>query len=117
MSARAAGHAIAFCIASGQAHGLPYVVPLRGPLPGVPQWAITDRGYTGHRFRESIWNMAIQSAIAPQRTRGLPGLVYNRVERHRTLLKEWRAVATQHEKTAASFADAHCLAATLQRIG
>ena len=57
MIADAAGHAIAFRIAPGQAHELPYAIPLLGRLPGVPQWVIADRGYTGHRFREHIWDM------------------------------------------------------------
>lgn len=40
----------------------------------------------------------------------------NRVERLGARLKEWRAVATRYEKTAASFMGVPCLAATLDWI-
>ena len=57
MIADAAGRAIAFRIAPGQAHELPHAVPLLDRLPGVPRWVIGDRGYTSHTFREHIWSI------------------------------------------------------------
>jgi transposase len=120
--ADAAGHAVAFRIAPGQAHELPHALPLLAHLPGVPQWVVADRGYTSHRFREHIWRMGARPAIPPQRHEApvaCPDWIYtnrNRVERLWARLKEWRAVATRYEKTAASFTGVLCLAATLDRL-
>ena len=52
--ADAAGHAIAFRIAPGQAHELPQAIPLLNRLPGVPKWVVGDCGYTSQAFREHI---------------------------------------------------------------
>ncbi len=122
MIADGAGHAIAFRIAPGQAHELPHAVPLLDRLPGVPRWVVADRGYTSHRFRDHVWAMGARPAIPPQRHEApvaCPDWVYNnrnRVERLWARLKEWRAVATRYEKTAASFTGVLCLAATLDRL-
>ncbi len=122
MIADAAGHAIAFRIAPGQAHELPYAIPLLARLPGVPQWVVADSGYTSHGFREHIWDMGARPAIPPQRHEAAvacPDWIYNnrnRVERLWARLKEWRAVATRYEKTAASFTGVLCLAATIDRL-
>ena len=51
MIADSAGRAIAFSLAPGQAHELPYAVPLLATLPGVPLWVVGDRGYSSHAFR------------------------------------------------------------------
>ena len=48
-----------------------------------------------------------------------PDLIFNNrnvVERLWVRPKEWRAVATRYEKTAASFSGILCLAATLDRL-
>ena len=42
--ADAIGRMVAFVLASGQAHELPYAVALLDCLPGVPKWAVADRG-------------------------------------------------------------------------
>src|ERR671916_430368 len=55
--ADASGHAIAFRIAPGQAHELPHAIPLLEQLPGVPMWAVGDRGYTSHGVREHMWSI------------------------------------------------------------
>src|SRR5215204_6637 len=44
--ADAAGRAVAFALAPGQAHEPPHAVPLLARLPGVPMWVVADRGYT-----------------------------------------------------------------------
>jgi transposase len=84
----------------------------------VPHWVVADRGYTSHAFRQHIWNLGSRPAIPPQRHEApvaCPSWIYhnrNRVERLWARLKEWRAVATRYEKTAASFLGVLCLAAT-----
>jgi transposase len=93
-------------------------VPLPARLPGVPIWVVADRGYSSHVFRDHIWNLGGRPAI-PARHDEAPVAcatpIYNnrnRVERLWARLKEWRAVATRYEKTAASFLGVLCLAAT-----
>jgi transposase len=62
------GRAIAFTLASGQAHELPLAPSLLNSLPDVPGWIIGDRGYASDAFRERIWNMGARPAIPPKRT-------------------------------------------------
>ena len=117
-----AGRAIAFHLAPGQAHELPHAVPLLDHLPDAPKWVVADRGYTSHAFRQHIWDRGARPAIPPLRQEApvaCPDWIYNnrnRVERLWARLKEWRAVATRYEKTAASFLGVPCLAAALDWI-
>ena len=119
MIADGAGRAVALRLAPGQAHELSQAIPLLASLPGVPKWVVADRGYTAHAFREHIWDMGTRPAIPPRRNEtpvACPDRIYtnrNRVERLWARLKEWPAVATRYEKTARSFMDVLCLAATL----
>ena len=119
MIADAAGRAIAFRLAPGQAHELPHAVPLPDTLPGVPRWVVADRGYTSHRFREHVWDLGARPAIPRQRNEApvaCPSWAYHnrhRVENLGARLKEWRAVATRYEKTAGSFLGVLRLAAAL----
>jgi transposase len=111
------GRAIAFQLAPGQAHELPHAVPLLERLPGVPKWVVGDRGDTSHAFREHIRDIGARPAIPPQRHEAhvaCPDWIYkdrNQVERLWARLKEWRAIATRYEKTAASYIGVLCLAA------
>ena len=122
MIADGKGRAVAFRIAPGQAHELPYAIPLLEELPGVPLWVIGDRGYSSHGFREHIWTTGARPAIPTKRNEeqlACPDWVYNNrniVERLWARLKEWRAIATRYEKTAVSFTGVPCLAATLDWI-
>ena len=122
MIADAAGRAVAFRIAPGQAHELPHAVPLLDRLPGVPKWVVGDRGYTSHRFREHIWSIGARPSIPPQRHEApvaCPDWIYanrNQVERLWARLKEWRAIATRYEQTGTSFMGILCLAAALDWI-
>ena len=119
MIADGLGRAIAFRIAPGQAHELPEAMPLLDSLPGVPSWVVADRGYSGHSFREHIWNRGAKPVIPAKSNEAsvaCPNWIYNNrnvVERLWARLKEWRAVATRYEKTARSFMGVLCLAATL----
>lgn len=119
MIADGAGRAIAFRVAPGQAHELPHAIPLLAKLPGVPKWVVADRGYASHAFREHVLDLGAKPAIPSKRNEvqlACPDWIYNNrnvVERLWARLKEWRAVATRYEKTAASFVGVLCLAATL----
>ncbi len=92
---------------------------LLGSLPDRPGWVVGDRGYSSHRFRELVWACGSRPAIPPKRNEApvaCPVWIYrnrNLVERLWARLKEWRAVATRYEKTAASFTSVLCLAATM----
>ncbi len=119
VTADSMGRAVTFTLAPGQAHDLPHAVPLLAHLPGVPLWVVGDRGYSSHAFREHIWNLGARPAIPTKRNEApvaCPDWIYNnrnRVERLWARLKEWRAVATRYEKTAASFLGVLHLAASL----
>ena len=119
MIADGLGRAVAFILVPGQAHELPHATPLLERLPGVPQWVVADRGLSSHAFREHIWNLGARPAIPTRRDEApvaCPAPIYNnrnRVERLWARLKEWRAVATRYEKTAASFLGVLSLAAAL----
>ena len=117
MIADAAGQAVAFRVAPGQAHELPHAVPLIDCLPSVPRWVVADRGYASHAFREHVRSRGARPAIPPRRNEApvaCPEWAYanrNRVVRLWGKLKEWRALATRYEKTAASFLGVLCRAA------
>ena len=122
MVADGRGRAVAFALAPGQAHELPLAPGLLDRLPRVPLWVVGDRGYSSHAFRELIRSSGARPAI-PTRSNeaavACPDYVYtnrNLVERLWARLKEWRAVATRYEKTAASYLGVLCLAATADRL-
>jgi transposase len=112
------GRAIGFALAPGQAHELPMAPRLLDHLDTVPTWIVADRGYSSHGFRQHIWDLGARPAI-PCRSNEeqvqCPEWIYanrHRVEQLWARLKEWRAVATRYEKTAACFMGVLCLAAT-----
>ena len=113
------GRAVAFALAPGQAHELPLAPGLLDRLPRVPLWVVGDRGYSSDAFRDLVWGKGARPAI-PTRSNeaavACPDYIYNNrslVERLWGRLKEWRAVATRYEKTAASYLGVLCLAATM----
>jgi transposase len=123
------GRAVAFALAPGQAHELPFAPGLLDQLPRVPLWVVGDRGYSADRLRELIWTKGARPAIPTRRHEAAvacPDFIdHNRnlVERLWGRLREWRAVATRGacppagaagpgEKTAASFVGVLCLATT-----
>jgi transposase len=116
------GRAIAFALAPGQAHELPLAPDLLARLPRAPLWVVADRGYASHAFRDRVWASGARPAVPSKRNEApvaCPAWVYanrNRVERLWGRLKEWRAVATRYEKTAASFLGVLCLAASMDRL-
>jgi transposase len=117
--ADAAGRALGFMLAPGQAHELSLAPALLALLAFIPLWIIGDRGYAARVFRALIRQIGSQPAIPAKRNEtgvDCPPWIYihrNRVERLWGRLKEWRAVATRYEKTAHSFMGVLCLAATM----
>jgi len=91
---------------------------LPNALPGVPRYVVCDRGYASNRFREDLWSRGLRPAIPTKRNE--PSLSCPKWAcQHRHLvknlwarLKEWRAIATRYEKTAASFFSVIFIAAT-----
>ncbi len=83
---------------------------------------VGDRDYSSHGFREHVWNAGSRPAIPSKRNEApvaCPDWIYinrNAVERLWAMLKEWRAIATRYEKTAASFIGVLSLAATIDWI-
>lgn len=116
------GTGIAFSPTPCQADELPHALSSLVRLPGVPLWAVADRGYSSNAFREYVWKVGARPTIPPKRNETLvacPVWIYNnrkRVERLWASLKEWRAVATRYGKNAASFLGVLQLAATLDWI-
>ena len=103
------GKAVGFALAPGQAHELPLAPDMLDSLPAIPLWVVADKDYASDAFRERIWDMGARPAI-PAKRRDAPVACPRWVYRCRHLvenlwarLKEWRAVATRYEKTAASF--------------
>jgi transposase len=119
--AEGGGHAVAvaLALAPGQAHELPMAPGLLACLPEAPGWVVGDRGLSSHDLRERVWDSGARPAIPAKRNEepiACPDWIYtNRhlVEQLWARLKEWRAVATRYEKTAASFLGVLCLAASL----
>ena len=66
----AIGRAVAFVLAPGQDHELPYAVLLLDKLPGVPRWVVADRAYSSNAFREHIWNLGARPVIPTRRNEG-----------------------------------------------
>ena len=122
MVAVAAGRAVAFVLAPGQAHELPLAPLLLTLLSLIPTWIVADRGYASHAFRDLVRRLGARPAIPAKRNEApvaCPAWIYtnrNRVERLWARLKEWRAVATRYEKTARSFMGVLCMAATMDWI-
>ncbi|CAO4157368.1 hypothetical protein DHODJN_26370 [Methylorubrum extorquens] len=93
MIADAAGRAIAFRIAPGQAHELPHAAPLLNRLPGVPLWIVADRGYSSHGFRHLIWQSGAEPAVPSKRNEApvrCLGWIYNNRSRVERLWRGWK---------------------------
>src|ERR687894_498432 len=89
---------------------------------GTKACVIADGQRRAIAFRQQIWEAGARPAIPTKRNEPVlacPDWICtnrNVVERLWARLKEWRAVATRYEKTAASFIGVLCLAATIDRL-
>jgi transposase len=86
----------------------------------VPSRVVGDR--RSNAFRDLVWSKGARPAIptrSDEAAAARPDCVHgdrNIVERPWARLKEWRAVATRHERTAASFMGVLPLAAATDRL-
>ena len=120
----AAGRALAFRLLPGHRSELRASDALLiaavglGPVGRV----VCDRGYSSASWRAGIRLVGAEPVVPANRTH--PAVPYdraayrrrNQVERAWGRLKEWRAVATRYEKTAASYLGALYVAAALDWI-
>ena len=120
----AAGRALAFRLLPGHrselkaADALLIAVRALGPVERV----ICDRAYSSASWRAGIRLVGAEPVVPANRTH--PAVAYDRaayrrrsrVEQLWGRLKEWRAVATRYEKTAASYLGALYVAASLDWI-
>ena len=89
---------------------------------GVVRRVVCDRGYTARWWREAITEAGAEPVVPAQPTH--PAVAYSRaayrrrhhVEQGWGRLKEWRAVATRYEKTAASYLGVLYVAAALDWV-
>ena len=116
------GRAVAFALAPGQAHEVPLAPDLVDSCRACRAGWLATGGYASDGLRALVWDIGVRSAIPSRRTDApvaCPPWIYNNrhlVENLWARLKEWRAVATRHEKTARSFMGILCLAATTDWI-
>ena len=120
MIADGRGMAVAFALAPGQAHESRQAQALLACKPRPALWSVADRGYASDAFRQFLQERgsrpAIPAKISDREPVFCPDWIYNNrniVERLWARLKEWRAIATRYERTAASFLDILSLAATI----
>ena len=105
------GRALGFRLLPGQANELRAARALLAVATGLGlvRRVVCDRGYSSAAWREAIRDAGAEPVVPAQPTH--PAVAYDRsayrrrhhVERAWGRLKEWRAVATRYEKTAASY--------------
>ena len=116
----AKGRLIDFVLVPGQAHELAPSLVLLARLPKAPAWALADMACDARAFREAARAMGATPVVPSRKSaknpEPCPGFIYrhrNLIERCWSRLKEWRAIATRYDKTAASYAAGIAIAATL----
>uniref|UniRef100_UPI0016517DE4 transposase n=1 Tax=Komagataeibacter xylinus TaxID=28448 RepID=UPI0016517DE4 len=116
------GRVLSFTLSPGQAHELLCVYAVPDDLPRPSAYIGCDRGHAPHIFRAYLSSRGSRPVI-PSRKNVPPVACPKWAYRHRFLVKnlyakfkEWRAVATRYEKTAASFLFVILIAATAGHI-
>jgi transposase len=118
------GRALAFRLLPGERSELRAAPALLAAVVGLGlvRRVVCDRAYSSRAWRERIADAGAEPVVPANRTH--PEVPYDRAayrRRHRVeqtwgRLKEWRAVATRYEKTAASFVGVLHVAASLDWI-
>lgn len=102
----AKGRPLKFLMRAGQVSDYTGSAALLGTLPGA-EWLIADRGYDADWFREALEDNGIKPCIPGRKSRG--NVVRydkrrykrrNRIEIMFGRLKDWRRVATRHDRRA-----------------
>ena len=119
IAAGAEGRPIRFFMTAGQVSDYTGAAALLGSLPSA-DWLPADRGYDADWFREALKDRGIKPCIPGRISRGKPikhdkrrykrG---NRIEIMFGRLKDWRRVATRHDRCPKVFLSAVALAATV----
>jgi transposase len=116
----AAGRLVDFVLVPGQAHELAPSLLLLRRLPKAPVWVLADMACDAKEFRTAARAGGAIPVVPSRKTAKQPEPCPAYIYRHRNLiercwsrLKEWRAIATRYDKTAASYAAGIAIAATL----
>ena len=116
----ATGRLVDFVLVPGQAHELAPSLALLKRLPKAPAWALADMACDAQEFRSTAQAMGAIPVVPSRKNakhpQPRPGYIYrhrNLIERCWSRLKERRAIATQYDKTATSYAAGIAIAATL----
>ena len=106
-------------LTAGQVHD---IVGGRALLAGVPamDYFIADQAYDADDVRDFLAAQGTEAVISPnRRRRTMPRFdrtayrMRNLIERAFCRLKDWRSIATRHDKTARNFLAGVCLAITV----
>ena len=104
------GNPLRFIITPGQAHESPIAPQLLDGMIHEGVWVLGDRGYDSDRIVELIVGQGGVAVIPPRSNRKVQREYdreaykrRNQVERFFQRLKEFRAIATRYDKTAACF--------------
>lgn len=116
----AKGRPLDFALLPGQTAELKAASALLAGLRQRPDQVVCDRAYSSADWRNQIRALGAEPVVPANPTH--PAVTYDphayrrrhRVENLWAKLKEWRAIATRHEKTAASYlANLHIASALL----
>ncbi len=113
------GRPISFFMTGGQVSDYTGAAALMDGLPKA-QWVLGDRAYDADWFRDALQEKGITPCIPGRKTRTKP-VKYdkrryrsrNRIEIMFGRLKDWRRVATRHDRCSKTFLSAVALAATV----
>ncbi len=124
MACDARGLALAFVLLCGQASELRAAPSLLATVTALGQVGrvVCDRAYSSRPWRLMIEEAGADQCVPANRTH--PPVCYDRrayARRHKVenlwaRLKEWRAVSTRYDKTAASYQGALHIAAIIDRL-
>ena len=117
--ADADGRPIRFFMTAGQVSDHAGAAALPGSLPKA-EWLLADRGHDADRFRKAVQDKGARPCIPGGKSRGRPvkhdkrrHKRRNRIETMFGRLKDWRRIATRHDRSPKVFLSAVALAATV----
>ncbi len=115
----AKGRPLRFFMTAGQVSDYSGAAALQYSLPAA-DWLIADRRHDADWFREALKDKVTRPCILGRKSRGKPikqdkrgNKRRNRIENMVGRLKDWRRVATRHDRLPKLFLSAVALAATV----